>query len=194
MFRNWNHEMKQIILLLSIIISSIAAQALKLEHSNYKDTNIYFVNFNPEKFDMQIARALGGGIGREDVLSIATRNGAIAAINGSFWQAGVKLNGIPAFILKVGNDVIVQKNHYPVVYFSKSGNVEFAKIHASPKVSIGSKILSCSINMPQSKAPIIAYTKAYGPTTLSNPNVVEMTVIEDRIIKISSEGNSTTIF
>ena len=52
--------MKQIILLLSIIISSIAAQALKLEHSNYKDTNIYFVNFNPEKFDKHAAPFLRG--------------------------------------------------------------------------------------------------------------------------------------
>ena len=180
---------------------------MKLEKTHFQNTDIYFVNFNPKKFDMQIVRALDGGIGKEDVLSIAKRHSAIAAINGSFWEAGGKLNGIPAFMLKVRDQIFMQESRFdilgvnnddnsnkirtdPIAYFSKSGDVKFSKIYASPHIIIGSKKLKCAINTPQSNANIILYTTAYARSTLSNPGTAEATVIDNKVTKISSGGNS----
>ena len=200
--------MKHIFLFLSLVVTSTITYAMKLQKTHFKNTEIYFVNFDPKKHDMQIVRALDGGIGKEDVLSIAKRHRAIAAINGSFWEAGGKLNGIPAFMLKAGKDLFVRKSHPdilgvndaqklqadiisdPIAYFSKSGNVTFTKIHTSPHMIIGSKKIDCAINMPQINAPVMVYTRAYARSTLSNPGTFEATVIDNKIIHISFDGNS----
>ena len=163
---------------------------MKLEKTNFKSTDIHFVNFNPKKHDLQIVRALDGGIGKEDVLSIAKRHSAIAAINGSFWESGGRFNGIPAFMLKVRGDIFAAKLEYPIAYFSKFSDVRFAKIHTTPHVVIGSKKIACAINMPQINASITVYTAAYARSTLSNPGTFEAIVIDNKISHISSDGNS----
>ncbi len=182
--------MKHIFLLLSLMLTSINIHAIQLETTHFKNTEIYFVNFDPKKHDMQIVRALDGGIGKEDILSITKRHSAIAAINGSFWEAGGKINGIPAFMVKVQNQLFISNREYPIAYFSKSGDVNFTKIHTSPHIIIGSKKLKCSINMPQIKSPVTIYTRAYARSTLSNPGTFEATVIDNKITHISSNGNS----
>ena len=183
--------MKYLITLISIItLLSGNASAMKLDKFNYNHTEIYSVNFDPHEFDMSIARALDGGIGKEDVLSIAKRNGAVAAINGSFWESGGKANGIPAFLLKVREQIFVEKHEYPIVYFSSSGDVTFTKIHTAPYIMIGKKKVACAINMPQITAPVTVYTRTYANSTLTNPHTHEVTIINDKVTKVSSEGNS----
>lgn len=172
------------------IFSAQSVLAIKLDKYQFKGNNIYAINFDPMKYEMQIARALDGQIGRENILSIAKRNSALAAINGSFWESGGNVNGIPAFLLKVRDQIFMAKHVYPIVYFGKTGRVEFTKISTDPQIIIGNKKFSCAINMPAIKAPVTLYTTAYAASTLSYPGVVEVIIEDNKVIKVSSKGNN----
>ena len=57
-----------LLLLITSPVFAISSKTIK-----YKNSKIHVVEFNPIKYDLKIEKALGGGLGREDVLSIAKR-------------------------------------------------------------------------------------------------------------------------
>lgn len=64
--------------------------------------SIHVLEVDPTIFPIVPARALDQCVGRENVLSISTRKGAIAGFNGGFFAIG-KYEGAPAGILKIHN-------------------------------------------------------------------------------------------
>src|SRR6185503_6952539 len=65
--------------------------------------SIHVLEVNPKKFAMVPARALDKCVGRESVLSLAKRKGALSAINGGFFAIGVH-EGAPSGMLKIGRE------------------------------------------------------------------------------------------
>lgn len=63
--------------------------------------SIHVLEVNPKKFSIKPARALDKCIGRETVLSLSMRKGAVAAINGGFFSIGGNHDGAPCGILKI---------------------------------------------------------------------------------------------
>lgn len=64
--------------------------------------SIHIFEVDPTVFCIRPVRALDKCVGRENVLSLAVRNGAIAAFNAGFFDIG-KHEGAPAGILKINN-------------------------------------------------------------------------------------------
>ena len=69
--------------------------------------SIHVFEVNPKKFVIVPARALDKCVGRESVLSLSTRKGAIGAVNGGFFSIGGNHDGSPCGILANGNWVFV---------------------------------------------------------------------------------------
>lgn len=83
--------------LFTFLALSTCCNAYKYEHlTDGKYLSIHVLTVDPKEHAIQPARALKG---LEPVLHIAKRNGAVAAINGGFFQE----NGRPAGILKINN-------------------------------------------------------------------------------------------
>ncbi len=179
--------MIRLFLLLLITLPVFAISSKTIE---YKTSEIHVVEFNPAKYDLKIAKALDGGLGREDVLSMAKRESAIAAINGSFFDIDGRFNGLPAFLLKVKDQIFVSQNKYFVAYQDSKKHLNIKQIEAKPHITIGKTTFPCSINMPQKKSNITVYTNAYHRSTLTNPGTLEITVIDGVIVEISRKGNS----
>ncbi len=63
--------------------------------------SIHVLEVDSTKFSIMPARALDKCVGRENVLSLSMRKGAIAAINGGFFAIGGNHEGSPCGILKI---------------------------------------------------------------------------------------------
>ena len=66
--------------------------------------SIHVLEVNPKKFSIKPARALDKCVGRENVLSLSMRKGAVAAINGGFFSIGGNHDGAPCGILKIDGE------------------------------------------------------------------------------------------
>lgn len=64
--------------------------------------SIHVLEVNPSIFPIIPVKALDQCIGRENVLSLSKRKGAVAAFNGGYFATG-KYDGVPAGILKINN-------------------------------------------------------------------------------------------
>ncbi len=62
-------------------------------------TSIHVLIVDPKVHAIVPVKAFGDGIGRETVVNLSNRYGAIAAVNGGFW----KIDGSPAGILKINH-------------------------------------------------------------------------------------------
>jgi exopolysaccharide biosynthesis protein len=67
--------------------------------SNGYFTSIHVLIVDPKEHAIIPVKASGDGIGRETVITLSKRYGAVAAVNGGFW----KINGSPAGILKINH-------------------------------------------------------------------------------------------
>lgn len=65
--------------------------------------SIHVLEVDPAKFSIAPARALDKCVGRENVLLLSMRKGAVAAVNGGFFDIG-KHEGAPCGILKINGE------------------------------------------------------------------------------------------
>ncbi len=96
--------MKRVVALfiLSLLVGSVGAQeGITCWSVTAGQSAVYHVEVDPKEFIIRPARALDKCVGREPVLSLATRKGAIAAINGGFFSIGGNHDGSPVGILKI---------------------------------------------------------------------------------------------
>lgn len=63
--------------------------------------SIHIIEIDPLQYEIKPIKALDNGIGRESVLSISTRYGAVASINGGFFSIGGTFDGKACGTLKI---------------------------------------------------------------------------------------------
>ena len=63
--------------------------------------SIHLLEIDPQKVEISAGRAFNDGIGLETVSSIASRNVAVAAVNGGFFGKGGRYHGDPTGVLKI---------------------------------------------------------------------------------------------
>ena len=94
-----------ILLIFQLLLHSeekLICDGLTYEHlTTDEPQSIHILRIDPTLLEISAARALDDGIGRETVSSLSSRHGAIAAINGGFFQIGGTLDGLPQGILKI---------------------------------------------------------------------------------------------
>ncbi len=168
-----------------------------LEYTHLEDLDhqsIHIVEIDPLQYEIKPIKALDNGIGRESVLSISTRYGALASINGGFFSIGGTFDGKAcgalkiydwyAFPLKPRACIGWTSNHpHPVM--------DRLLVSATVESDLGSIVLD-GLNRARKEGEIILFTPCFHRTTLTNPDGEEIVVV-DGVIQAIVKGGSTPI-
>lgn len=156
--------------------------------------SIHIIEIDPMQYEIKPIKALDDGIGRESVLSISTRYGAVASINGGFFSIGGTFDGRACGTLKIhewyalpikprgciGWSIGDQTPIMDRLLVSTSAGYNFREIQLD------------GLNRPRKEGEIILFTPCFHRTTLTNPDGQEIIVINGTIQSIL-KGGSTKI-
>ena len=155
------------------------------------DLHAVEVDIKPGSFEVfpELARDTVGRL--ESVSSIAKRNDAIVAVNGSFFKRSRPY--LPIGLLMINGNIITKS----LLNRSAAGIIDNKEIQFGiPKFvgeilnkETGDKIAVWGVNRPRKENEIIVYTPDYGYRTKTNDTGVEL-IIEDNIVFGISSGNS----
>ena len=158
------------------------------------DQSIHIIDIDPALYEIKPIKALDDGIGRESVLSIAKRYGAVASINGGFFSIGGTLDGRACGALKI-------QDLYALP-FQPRGCVGWTVQDQHPKMDrLLARITGRydynpfpvdGLNRARKEGEAILFTPCFHKTTLTNPDGEEV-VVAGGIIQSIVQGGSTKI-
>ena len=147
------------------------------------DQSIHVIEIDPDIYEIKPIKALDNGIGRESVLSIASRYGAIASINGGFFSVGGPLDGRACGTLKI--------HDWYALPFKRKGCIGWSIHDQKPKIDrllvniVGNydfnQIPIQGLNRMRKEGETILFTPCFHKTTLTNPDGEEIVVIDGMI-------------
>jgi hypothetical protein len=163
--------------------------------------SVHIMRVDPHTIDIRLVHAMGFATDREDVLSIAERTHAYAAINGGFFRRGGRYNGCPFGILKIDgllySDLFFERT---ALAWSSQGlhtpdtRGALTKIKTGCVITLGEHTLHIDrINQPREDAEIIVYTPAFRPTTLTHGAGLEIIIDQERIREIRRDTGNAPI-
>jgi hypothetical protein len=143
-------------------------------------------------------------IGTEKTSSIATRHGAIAAINAGFFRLDTSIwAGEASNWLQIDNETFSEAPFERVALFiindpMKLGvdttGVHIKKSFGARIIEINKKQLALSgVNRQRGDNEIVIFSQVFGATTLTDPNGVEVTVRNGRVTGVSDGVGSSAI-
>jgi len=165
----------------------------KITGSGPLHVHILKIDLNNEKINVRPSLA-GGIIGNlEKTSEIAIKNNAIAAVNGSFFEARKKLHLPVGFMVidgQVVNKSILErtsvgiKKDKEIIFGIPKTNGYVLNLNNKKSLPIW------GVNRPRKKDEVIIYTNEYGDTTRTNKYGKEIVVEADGSIKNITDGNS----
>ncbi len=177
------------------LIYIVFAQPVKYTHiENYSSENhsIHVIEVDPSAYEIQPVKALDNGIGRESVLSISTRYGAVASVNGSFFSIGGTYDGKASGALKI--------HDWYSLPVKPRGCIGWSLDNQSPRLdrlliqAIGTyemcDLVFDGLNRPRKNGEIILFTPSFHKTTLTNPDGEEVVVVDGVIQSIVKKGST----
>jgi hypothetical protein len=191
-------------LLIVPVISLFSAGGLEYTHLEIPNSSyfsfltgpqsIHLIEVDPSLYEIKPVKALDDGIGRESVLSISTRYGAVASVNGGFFSIGGTFDGKACGTLKI--------NDWYALPVKPRGCIGWSLEDQSPKmdrllvtVSLNynlNQFSSDGLNRPRKLGEMILFTPCFHRTTLTNPDGEEVVVVND-VIQSIVRGGSTKI-
>jgi len=155
--------------------------------------SIHIVEVNPAKLTITAERALGKGIGRETVSSIAKRKRAIVAINGGFFRIGGDYDGVPLGVLKIRADWFSEPGlpRAALGWAEGGGIVLIDRLTMKWSLSLGAETFPVSgINRPRGIKDSILFTSNFNGSTLTSSTGTEVLVESGTVVEIRAGGNS----
>ncbi len=149
--------------------------------------------------ELRITHAMDSTVGLETVSSMASRHGAIAAINAGFFTTTGTYRGDNVSVLKIDGKLLSEPfNNRAAVGFFKQGNrIEsifgHLKFDGQIETSRGFKRKVDGINRPRAEDEMIIFTPEFHKTTLTTPNGIEIVVKRGRVAEIKDHSGSTKI-
>lgn len=150
------------------------------------------------KVRLDVVHALDSAIGLEKTSSIATRHGAIAAINAGFFRLDKSIfAGDPTGVLMIDNSVYSDSFAGRVALMIKNRatktNVSIERANINYSIRIGKKDYEIGINRERRENDLVIYKPEFNQTTLTNGNGVEFVVRKERVSQILDGKGSTII-
>jgi hypothetical protein len=193
-----------IFFLFGSLVSLFSAQGLEYTHLEVPNSSyftyitgsqsIHVIEIDPSLYEIKPIKALDDGIGRETVLSISTRYGALASINGGFFSIGGTFDGKACGTLKI--------DEWYALPFKPRGCIGWSQRDQRPKmdrllvkinaVYNGSKFGIDGLNRQRKEEEIVLFTPCFHRTTLTNPDGEEVIVV-DGIVQSIAQGGSSKI-
>lgn len=156
--------------------------------------SIHVIEIDPLQYEIKPIKALDNGIGRESVLSISTRYGAAASINGGFFSIGGTFDGKACGTLKIHDWYALPTKPRGCIGWSLGNqNPIMDRLLISTTADYNlSEIPLDGLNRPRKEGEIILFTPCFHRTTLTNPDGQEIVIIDGTIQSIM-KGGSTKI-
>lgn len=156
--------------------------------------NMNLLRLDLSKVRMDVVHAMDAAIGVEKTSSIATRHGALAAINAGFFRLDNSIfAGDSAGVLQIDHRPLSEtKTDRVALLIGKGAYISIDRLGLKRFLMIGKKLVEISgVNRERLKDELIEYTPEFHRTTLTLADGVEITVIKDKIVSISEgKGNS----
>lgn len=150
---------------------------------------IHVIEVDPYVYEIRPVKALDDGIGRESVLSMSNRYGAVAAVNGGFFTIGSRYDGKASGALKIGDWYAMPFKPRGCIGWSKDSVPLMDRLLVNIFVN-GNHV--DGLNSPRKEGEMVLFTPSFHRTTLTNPDGQEIIVI-DGIIKSIKQGGSSRI-
>lgn len=158
---------------------------------------INLLRLDLKKVRLDVHHAMDAAIGTEKTSSIATRHAAVAAINAGFFRLDTSIfAGDAAGTLMIDNQLLSESRdaRSSIGILNGTSKTEVFFGHPIYMGSInGEKFTGLpldGINRERKEGEVIAYTPAFGHSTLTTPNGVEMIVENGKVSAIVERGSS----
>lgn len=198
-----------ILLTLSIPVN-ILSQDFKTVHNGVeyaevtKEISGLKVNMNLLRLDLKkvridVVHAMDEAIGVEKTSSIASRHGALAAINAGFFRLDSSLYaGDPAGVFYVDYKLLSESDRNRIALFiaNRRGGteVDIAHIDVGHRFALNGREFGFSgINRERKEDEIILYTPEFHRSTLTSSDGAEIVVRADKIVEIRNGKGSSIV-
>lgn len=144
---------------------------------------------DPELYAIAPAKAIDNGIGRESVLSLASRYGAVAGVNGGFFAMRGTLDGRAAGALKIEEWIALPTKLRGCIGWTDPRAPKFGRLMVEIRASAGP---IDGFNRARATGEAVIYTPRFNRTTLTAPDGEELVVREGKVQAVR-QGGSTPI-
>ncbi|MDX2437006.1 MAG: phosphodiester glycosidase family protein [Acidobacteriota bacterium] len=160
---------------------------------------IHVLEADPKKIDVHVAHAYDAAIGLETTTELAQRRGALAAINGGYFQMEGLLAGDSLGALRIDGTLLSEpdRERASVGFFDRDGVAKavFGRLGFRGQARLASEevILLNGVNRRRKASEIVLYTPEFHRTTLTSSQGAEIIIENDRIAEIRNDAGSSVI-
>ncbi len=171
----------------------------QVDHKIASDpVKINLLRLDLTKVRIDVHHALDAAIGTERTSSIATRHGAVAAINAGFFRLDTSIfAGDASGVLSIDNDLLSESINGRAALMIDNridrSDIYIERANISSVITIRKKNFEVGINRERKEDEIVIYTNRFGVTTLSDRTGTEFVVRKKRIKAILDNSGSTPI-
>jgi len=154
---------------------------------------IHVLEVDPSTVDLRVAHSYDAAIGLETTVELATRRGALAAVNGGYFTMQGLLAGDSRGVLQIGGRLLSEpdRGRAAVGFFDHGGVVRsvFGRLSFRGEIVLadGGKIPLDGLNRHRKNSEIILFTPEFHRTTLTASQGAEV-VIENGLVTAIRKG------
>lgn len=149
------------------------------------------------KVRLDVVHALDAAIGLEKTSSIATRHGAIAAINAGFFLMQGVYQGDAVGVLQIDNVTYSESFGGRVALMisnsDEKSEVFIERANITHSIKIGNNNFEISVNRQRGENDVVLFKPEFHRTTLTNPNGVEFIIRKNKVVEIVENKGSNQI-
>lgn len=196
--RSWHLSI--LLIIVNCFAVFVAAQDFKTVHSGIEyarvernvsgsKVKINLIRLDLTKVRIDVVHAMDASIGTESTSSIATRYGAIAAINAGFFRLDRSIfAGEDVGVLMIDRELLSESNSR-IALMIKNGkaktDIDFAHLDTSETIEIQKQTFQITgIDRERKKNDLIRYTPSFHRTTLTDPNGLEIVIRKGKIVSV----------
>ncbi len=152
--------------------------------------SIHLLHVRPGRWRLAAERAGGG---RETVGSMASRVGAVAAVNGGFFRIGGAFDGEPVGVLKI--DTVWHSDPGPpraaIGWADRGKRVEIDRLQMEWNVELPDRTVRLNgLNRARARNEVVLYTPAHGAETPPGTSGIEIVAAEGSVREVRSGGGA----
>jgi hypothetical protein len=170
--------------------------------SDKEATGPWFINMlriDLTRGRLQLVHALDEAVGLETVTSIATRYGALAAVNSGYFRTTGTYRGDSGGVAVLNGRVLSESNDVraAIGLLEKGGRQEliFGHVKFEGQVTSGANARHAvnGLNRPRADNELLIFTPEFHRTTLTEPNGLEFVVRRGRVFQVRDLKGSSAI-
>ena len=157
------------------------------------------LELSPDAATLRPYRALDAGLGTESLPSIARRHGALAAINGGYFEMSGNFRGESVGALKIDGEWISEpeQQRAAIGLTVTNGRIEAMidriGLRVEAVLSNGDTVRVDGLNRGRFEDELILFRPIFHPVTLTNADGVEVILRDHRVAQIRDEAGSSRI-